>query len=279
MPIGLSLALLVLLCAALAVVGSVLTAPTLGDQVERLRQALPTAIAQLRGRLPPELSGATALPNARGAVRASSGFLVSALGNSIEVLSALVVIFFVAIYGAAQPQQYVDAVLAITPAQHRERVGRVLDCVRHNLTRWLVGRLIAMTFVGVTTTIAFHFLHLPLAIVLGVLAGLLTFIEYAGAVASAIPPLILALAESPVRALWVLAIFTALHVIEGYVLTPLLARAAVHLPPAITLSTQVIFSVLVGPLGLTFSTPLLVLGISTVKAWRNQASSQATAPA
>jgi len=178
------------------------------------------------------------------------------------------------VYGAAQPEAYERALRAILPNRHRDRASRAAREAARELTRWLVGRLVAMLFVGVTCGVAFAVLHVPLALTLAVLAGLLTFVEYVGAVASAIPPVLLAYTESPVTALWVLVVFTVLHVIEGYVLTPLLARAAVHFPPAITLASQVLMAALVGPLGLTFSTPLLVVVVTAVRTWRREATDE-----
>ena len=132
----------------------------------------------------------------------------------------------------------------------------------------MLGRLVAMAFVGITTGISFHLLKIPAAFALALFAGLLTFVEYAGAIISAISPLLLSLAQGPSTAIAVLAIFTVLHVIEGYVLTPLLARVAVHFPPAFAIASQAIFGALLGPLGLTFSTPLLVAVTSAIQGYR-----------
>ena len=44
--------------------------------------------------------------------------------------------------------------------------------------------------------------------------------------------------------------YTVLHVVEGYVITPLLARTSVDLPPALTLAGQALLGELVGILGL-----------------------------
>ncbi len=147
--------------------------------------------------------------------------------------------------------------LWFVPSGKKRVVRRIIDVTTGNLERWLLGRLVAMLFVGVTSGIAFVVLHVPLAFPLAVLAGLLTFVEYIGAFASAGPPILLALSQSPTRALWVAIVFAALHVVEGYVLTPLLAKTAVRFPPATTLASQAILSALLGPLGLTFATPLM----------------------
>ncbi len=132
-----------------------------------------------------------------------------------------------------------------------------------------------MLFVGISCAVAFLLLGVPLAIPLAVLAGLLTFVEYLGAIASAVPAMLLAFTNGPLRALWVGLVFTGLHLIEGYLLTPLLARNTVRLPPAVTLVGQALLGALVGSVGLTFSTPLLVVAVSAGKEWRKRGASDA----
>ena len=97
------------------------------------------------------------------------------------------------------------------------------------------------------------------------MAGLLTFIEYLGAVASAVPAILLALTVSPLHAVWVVLLFTGVHVVEGYVLTPLISRQSVHIPPAYTLAVQLVLGGLFGVIGLTFATPSCVIGVILIQ--------------
>jgi predicted PurR-regulated permease PerM len=275
-----ALALVVVTLLALVVVALVSAVPAIAAQVSELARELPTAIHALRARLVHlSLVAAPAAPNANGGpdanVLASSA--LTAVTTSVEVVGGLVVIFFVGVYGAAQPRAYLDVAVGIAPEAHKERLHHALRNASHDLTRWLLGRLVAMLFVGVTSTIAFVVLGVPLALTLGLLAGLLTFVEYIGAIASAIPPALLAFTKSPTLAVAVLGIFTVLHVIEGYVLTPLLARATVRIPPAFALAGQLVAAAIVGPLGLTFATPLLVVIASAVRAWRGGPSAAGAA--
>jgi predicted PurR-regulated permease PerM len=122
-----------------------------------------------------------------------------------------------------------------------------------------------MAFVGIATATGLYFLHVPLAITLGLLAGVLAFVEYVGAIASAVPPIVLALAHGPMDALWVVVLFTGVHIVEGYFLTPLLARNAVRFPPAFTLAMQLLLGGLFGVLGLTFATPLAVVIVTAIR--------------
>ncbi len=268
-----SVAVLVVLGIALTVALAAALAPTLVKQVNTLMRDLPAGARHVEDALRRTPIAGPAVQKsidepAPGSTKEVVSAAIATAGSTMELLGGLIVIFFVAVYGAAQPEVYRDTALALAPANARGRMKRVLGAASQNLTRWLLGRLIAMIFVAVTTSIAFFLLKVPLALLFGMLAGLLTFIEYVGAVVSAIPPLVFAFSKSPATALAVFLVYCVLHVIEGYLLTPLLARASVKLPPAWTLSLQALMGMLLGPLGLTFSTPLLVVGVSAARAWR-----------
>jgi predicted PurR-regulated permease PerM len=261
-PYGVTVAMIVIASIAVAVVMAVVTGPSLVGQAQNLAEQLPAAFNTLVDRIQHRglLKSDSPPPAPEMVLHEATGFL----RGSTEALGGVVVVFFIGLYGAFQPQAYVRGVLALVPPERRARAAEVLTHTGSTLTRWLIGRVVAMIFVGVTTTIGLHFLHVPLAFGLGVLAGLLAFVEYIGAVASGLPPMLLALASGGItRAVWVVVLFTGVHIIEGYVLTPALARKAVHFPPAFTLGSQVLFGSIFGVIGLTFATPTCVV-IATV---------------
>jgi predicted PurR-regulated permease PerM len=281
LPYVAAVAALVLLGIAGVVVSSIFFVPKLVEQLETMARDLPGAVEQLKHRLHHVPLVKDAVP-AGDPGKLEPGKLATialpALGGSIEILSGLVVAFFIGVYGAAQPEVCARAAVEVAPRRYRRHVQRALADSAKNLTHWLLGRLLAMLFVGVTTSLVFHFLHVPLALTLGTFAGFLTFIEYAGAVISAVPPVLLAFSQSTTTAVAVLVAYVVLHVVEGYVLTPLLARASVHLPPAYTLAAQAVLGELAGVLGLTFSTPLFVVAVSAVQAWRREAEHERSSP-
>lgn len=276
MPYGVCLGGIVVALLSLTVVAAVVIGPSLGEQVSDLVTRVPAAVHDIRRHVRDQHLKEAITPapttGSQGAKAIATGAVV-AVGTTVEIVAGLVVIFFVGVYGAARPRDYAKAVLSVTPERHRERVRATMGEAFGNLTRWILGRLVAMLFVGITCAIAFTLLRVPLALTLAIFAGLLTFVEYVGAVISAVPPILLAFTKSPGTALAVLLVYTVLHVVEGYVLTPLLVRASVRFPPALTLAGQVVFAALVGPLGLTFSTPLLVVGVAAFRSWHHAESS------
>ncbi|HEX3818481.1 MAG TPA: AI-2E family transporter, partial [Chthoniobacterales bacterium] len=182
-----------------------------------------------------------------------------------ELLGGIVFVFFVGLYLAASPNDYFGPVLLLLSPEHQPRGREVLAALGQGLGWWLFGRVVTMVSLGILTTLALWLFGIPLALVLGVIAGLLLFVPYLGAVAAAIPALLVALLESPEKAFWVLVIYICVHVFEGYCITPFVQRRAVSLPPGLLLSVEVLSASLFGLAGVVFSTPLTVVVIVLVQ--------------
>src|SRR5207248_11487810 len=127
-----------------------------------------------------------------------------------------------------------------------------------NLRWWLVGQIVLMIMMWGTTTLGLWLLGVPLAMTLGLIAGILELVPYVGPWLSAIPAALIALLLGPWHLLMTLALYLLLHLIEGYLLVPLVQRRAVMLPPALTLLMQVLLGDLLGLMGLFVAAPLTV---------------------
>lgn len=81
-----------------------------------------------------------------------------------------------------------------------------------------------------------------------------------------VPAALLAVAISPMKGLLTVLLFLAVHFLEGNVITPLLERRIVRLPPAITMTAQLLLAVVGGPLGVALAAPFTaaVLGVFDV---------------
>jgi predicted PurR-regulated permease PerM len=113
-----------------------------------------------------------------------------------------------------------------------------------------------MLIIAVATSLGLALLGVPLALVLGIIAGLLDFIPYIGPIMAGVPAVMLALSDSPTQALYVVLLFVGLQILEGYVVLPLIERRTVSLPPALTISMQVLLGSLFGLSGIALATPL-----------------------
>lgn len=133
----------------------------------------------------------------------------------------------------------------------------MLDALADTLWWWLVGRLISMAVIGVSTWIGLMLLGVPLAFLLGLLAALLTFIPNVGPILAAAPAILLALVQGPRQALWVLGLSVGIQVVETYLLEPIVDPKTIALPPAVTMLAPLSMAVFAGILGNALATPLV----------------------
>jgi predicted PurR-regulated permease PerM len=126
--------------------------------------------------------------------------------------------------------------------------------------------MLSMATVGIIVALGLWALGVPLAGTLGVIAALMTFIPNVGPILSVVPAALLAFAISPVKGLLTVLLFIFVHFLEGNIIRPLLERQIVRLPPALTLTMQLLLAVIAGPLGVALAAPLTAaaLGIFQV---------------
>jgi predicted PurR-regulated permease PerM len=250
-------------------------------QVGELADRLPEAWRSLEERL-----GATdlgerlvdraqdAAPDAGSVLSGLTGVLYSFVGG----LADLLLIAFGGLYLAAQPDLYRRGVLLLFPADGpRERIAGTLDAAGAALRLWLLGQLVAMVFLFVLTGLGLWAIGVPAALALALLAGLAQFVPLIGPIVAAGPALLIALSEGAQIALWTLLLYVAIQQVESNLITPLVQRQAVSLPPAVTLFAVVAFGLLFGPLGILFATPLAVVAFVAVKKlWVREALGEPT---
>ena len=122
---------------------------------------------------------------------------------------------------------------------------------------WLLGILFDMTVVGIFVGVGLWILRVPLALALGIISGLLTFVPTFGLLISLVPAVLISLASTGVRTtILVVLLYLAAHAIESYLFAPLVQKKAVSLPPVITIMSLFAFGIVFGAVGLIVATPL-----------------------
>lgn len=185
----------------------------------------------------------------------------STLGGTVTAF----VLIVTALYFAISPDVYLNGAVRLVPLPYRPRIRDVMMEIGRTLRWWSLGQLIDMGVVGLLTGIGLALLGIPLPLALAVLAGLLTFVPYFGAIAAAIPAMLVASTVGWQTVLWVMLIFAICHSIEGYVVGPLVQRSTIDLPPAVTILSMTILGALFGPLGVVLGTPVAAAALVAVR--------------
>ena len=269
----LALGLTILALVAAVGLGIWAMAPVVGAQASQLADRLPEAVDQLKTRLTRYDSVARLMENADrfrdmlpGASR-QSRYVVSFFSSSLGALGNVAFVLFVGLFLAIEPRLYIRGILQLVPARRQARAGEVLTRTGQALRGWLVAKLIAMAVIGILTTAGLWALDIDLAVILGIIAALLSFVPNFGPIVSVIPALLIALVAGPERAMYVLLLYAAIQAVESYGLTPFLQRRILEMPPALLLTMQVLLGVLAGILGVIFATPLTAAAMVMVRMW------------
>ncbi len=265
LPYRLALLLVVLGGLAATVLVGWLIGPRLAHQFELLGQEIPNAVHTLEGSLMKTSWGkqivASASQRLPHALMGSGvlGRITDAFSLALSTVAAGLIALFIGVYVAVDPDLYLENGLRLVPVSHRSRAREVLAALVHGLRWWLAGRFSAMLLLGSLTIIGLAVAGVPLALPLGLIAGALFFVPYIGTFLSAVPALIIGFAVSPQKGLAVIFVFTAVHLLEGYIIVPIIQERAVSMPPALLLSMQVLMGLVGGVLGILLATPLVVV--------------------
>ena len=210
----------------------------------------------------PSTSPYSALPSA-STLASSGGAIVSqtvklVLGT-IGAVGNVFIALFLGLAFAAQPKIYRNGLLFIAPAKHRAVATIIIDRISETLERWLIAQVAVMFAVGTVTWIGLAIIGVPGSFILGIQAGFLAFVPTVGAIIAGVIVVLASLASGWIAALSAFILFLCVHAMESYVLTPILQRHALDIPPATLFAFQILLGIVFGIWGLALALPLMAI--------------------
>jgi predicted PurR-regulated permease PerM len=185
--------------------------------------------------------------------------------STLAVLGGLILILFVAVFVAIDTKTYHAGLMHLFPHRMRPRAGEVLSATAMMLRRWLFTQSIAMLVVGVLTAVVLLLLNVKAALALGIIAGILEFVPIAGPIIAAVPGIAMAFLDGPEKAIYVTLAYVAIQQVEANLLTPLLMKKGLEIPPVLTITAQGVMSLVFGFIGLLVAVPMLAATIVPIK--------------
>ncbi len=277
MPAVLSI---VIVYAGIALIGALavtLIAPQVGSDLQNFVRALPHLMAQFQQELLAPHSWLVAhiplddrmylanLPSQIGALveQYGAGTLqrsVPVLLSAASVIAALVIVPVLAAYMLLDATNVRRQLLGLFPARRRAKVDTIVDELDAVVGGFIRGQLIDGAIVGVMIFVMLSATHVPYALLIGVAAGILNFIPYAGAVIGFVPSVILALAyNGPGNALLVAVLFAVIQQIDGNFVAPRVLKENVGLSPLYIILAILAGSELFGLIGTFLAVPVAAM--------------------
>jgi predicted PurR-regulated permease PerM len=210
----------------------------------------------------PGASPSHTLPSA-GTLASSGGAIVSqtlkVLLGTVSVVGNFFIVLFLGLAFAAQPSVYRTGLLFMAPAKHRAPATVIVDRIGDTLERWLIAQIITMAAVFLVTWIGLAIIGIDSSFILGIQAGLLAFIPTVGAILAGLIVVLASLASGWIAGLSAFILFLGVHAMESYVLTPIIQRQALDIPPATLFAFQILLGVVFGIWGLALALPLMAI--------------------
>jgi predicted PurR-regulated permease PerM len=176
--------------------------------------------------------------------------LVSSPGDTLHVVGQVgefglqtILTIIISFYLLVDGDLFMDRTIALLPGTHRARTVDVLARIHIVLGKWLRGQILLIALVAAVAYIGLGpILHLPYALGLAILTGILEIIPLVGPlIATAVVAIDAFARGGPGLAAVVIVFYFVLRQVEDQVVMPIVIGRAVHLHPVVT-----IFAVLVG---------------------------------
>lgn len=275
---GLSRALAVLVISVLFVlvfaIVSLLVIPSLVRQTADLVNAMPDLARQLRDFITARVPGglgegstfSTALAGLGDTIRERGMELLNGvLGSALTVINVLMLFFIVpvvAVYMLIDWDRLVSRIDDLLPRDHAPTIRRLAGEIDRTLSQFIRGQGTVCLIQGTFYAVALMAVGLNFGMVVGVLAGLLSFIPLVGALTGGV--LAIGLAVFQFWGDWlhiglVVGIFFFGQFVEGNFLTPKLVGSSVGLHPVWLLLALSVFGALFGFVGMLVAVPLAAM--------------------
>lgn len=184
---------------------------------------------------------------------------VAQLTSSLASLGTGVVVIFVGtIYALVNPHQLLQSALRAVKPRDRDRAAGATGRLAAQIRAWAWGVVLAAVLVFALTWVALALIGLEQALLFAIIAGLLEIVPVIGPIIAAVPPIVVALIQDPITALWVLLAFVAIQQVESQLIHPLIMSHQVRLHPLTIIFWVLLMGTLYGIIGIFLAVPAAV---------------------
>ena len=174
-------------------------------------------------------------------------------------IAAMVIVLVLAFYMVVEEQAARHFFKAISPNKYQPHLSKLFNKMQGKIGAWLRGQIILGLIVGVVAYIGLTILGVQYALVLAILAGLFEIVPYIGPVAAAIPAVILALLQSPIKGVLVAVLYIVIQWLENNILVPKIMQKVTGLNPIVSIVALLVGLKVAGIVGAILAVPVATM--------------------
>ncbi len=185
----------------------------------------------------------------------------SVIMNVFSKVVSIVLTPILTFYFLVDKDYFTKKIKKLIPRRHREKgleLTREIDGV---LSKFVRGKLILASYVGIVTSIFLLIMGVDFAIFIGFITGIADIVPYIGPFIGFIPAFFFALLVSPIKALWVSIFFVLIQWVENNILAPKIIGDTIGMHPMVILLSIIIGGGVFGILGMILAIPAVAVSI------------------
>lgn len=222
------------------------------------------------GELPPLFQGVqqVVMENIVGIENLVVNGLKTFIGGIINTFSkviSLILTPILTLYFLVDKRYFNEKIMALIPEKHKEDYKQLFKEIDISLSKFIRGKIIMATYVGIATSIVLLVLGVDFAIVIGFITGVADIIPYIGPFLGFVPAVFFAFISSPIKAIWVAAFFLFIQWLVNNVLAPKIIGDTTGIHPIIILLSIIIGGGIFGVLGMILAVPVVAITIILFK--------------
>ena len=238
--------------------------PTYFEQISKMIDNVYTKYYSTLGELPPMFKGIeqAILENVSsietGLANALKGF-VMAIIHTLSKFVSIVLTPILTLYFLVDKDLFKRKIKKLMPEKYREDIMYLANKIDFSLSRFVRGRLLMSLYVGVFTTIMLLIMGIEFAFVIGFITGIADIIPYIGPLIGFIPAVFFGYLSSPIKVLWVSALFVLIQWGENNILAPKIMGENLGMHPLIILLSIIVGGGIFGVFGMILSVPVVAV--------------------
>lgn len=194
-----------------------------------------------------------------------TALLPSLFSGAANLVVSFLIVVFVTIFLLADPVPYRKGMIDLLPTKYESRANAIVNYLDDMMRRWVSTTLISMVILGVGVWLGLMAFNVQEAVLIGLIAGLSSFMPNFGPIFALIPGLAVAITTPETNVISVVVVIYGLSFLQNQLLLPLLMSSSTRIPPVLITLGQVILGILFGFLGLLLAVPILIVVTTLVR--------------
>ncbi|WP_214695272.1 MULTISPECIES: AI-2E family transporter [unclassified Exiguobacterium] len=197
------------------------------------------------------------------------GNIASSFGQVVGFVTSavitIVVIPFMLLYMLLDGKRLPDAIVKLLPSSYEKETRHILHDMHETVRSYVNAQLLVAFFIGITSLIGLLIVGIDYAILLALFMMVTNIIPYVGPFLGAIPAVIVAFIQDPIKVIWVIVVVIIVQQIESNVISPLIQGKSLKVHPLTIIIVLLVAGNLAGIIGMLIAVPTYAVAKTVVQ--------------